>query len=445
MDRMVAGKQILGNKLNELVAWTRMRANTSGIFRCALAGMLALVLGLVLLFAVTDRLWAAIELAYYRASVTHNAVFLEWATIREYNLSGFEILCKRATAPETAYHPIGSRIAQGGPDRGATYNFNITSGLIAGEAYCFRLREVTTDNTPGEVFDLCGYGPGVTPAPTSTVVTLTTDAVPTVIAVTAAPGLQPPPTLAPTLPPTPFPTPVGQPVSPILQPTPTPFDPALQQQGVPEQPTPDLGLSPTPVTTPATTPVTMPVTTPTTTLTTTLTVTPVTTPVTPPIGLDPSVAGIAQVPPAETPTFDPAPTMTPTETMTPEQPASPLPVDQAAAGLPGAPDAVAQIAGTEATPTPPYVVVTATPTPEAVAAMPLATFTPWPTAMPTPSFSLDSLLVPSTQNLMVGLLCLIFLSASGLGALGLVTSILYMRSQADRSRLPGPIYERRRY
>jgi hypothetical protein len=58
---------------------------------------------------------------------------------------------------------------------------------------------------------------------------------------------------------------------------------------------------------------------------------------------------------------------------------------------------------------------------------------------------LSSLLVPNTQNLMVGLLCLIFLSASGLGALGLVTSVLYMRSQTRRDRLPGPIYERRRY
>jgi hypothetical protein len=73
------------------------------------------------------------------------------------------------------------------------------------------------------------------------------------------------------------------------------------------------------------------------------------------------------------------------------------------------------------------------------------TFTPWPTAVPTAEFAFGNLFVPSTQNLMVGLLCLIFLSASGLGALGLVTSVLYMRSQTRRDRLPGPIYERRRY
>ena len=67
------------------------------------------------------------------------------------------------------------------------------------------------------------------------------------------------------------------------------------------------------------------------------------------------------------------------------------------------------------------------------------TFTPWPTATPAPTFSFASLLVPSTQNMMVLLLCLIFLSASGLGVLGLITSVLYMRSQARRSQPPGPI------
>jgi hypothetical protein len=29
---------------------------------------------------------------------------------------------------------------------------------VAGERYCFRLREVTSDDTPGESFDLCGFG-----------------------------------------------------------------------------------------------------------------------------------------------------------------------------------------------------------------------------------------------------------------------------------------------
>jgi hypothetical protein len=48
--------------------------------------------------------------------------------------------------------------------------------------------------------------------------------------------------------------------------------------------------------------------------------------------------------------------------------------------------------------------------------------------------------------MMVMLLCLIFMSASGLGALGLITSVLYMRAQSRRNQLPGPgPYDRRRY
>jgi hypothetical protein len=115
--------------------------------------------------------------------------------------------------------------------------------------------------------------------------------------------------------------------------------------------------------------------------------------------------------------------------------------------LPVIPDSSAALAQAEATATPLYVVVTATPTPLAAAAGAVVapTFTPWPTAVPTTAFAFSNLLVPNTQNLMVGLLCLIFMSASGLGALGLVTSVLYMRSQTRRDRLPGPLYERRRY
>jgi hypothetical protein len=114
-------------------------------------------------------------------------------------------------------------------------------------------------------------------------------------------------------------------------------------------------------------------------------------------------------------------------------------------GQPVIPDSSAALAAGQATPTPLYVVVTATPTPLAQLAAVAPTFTPWPTAIPTASFGFSDLLVPNTQNLMVGLLCLIFISASGLGILGLVTSVLYMRSQTRRERLPGPIYERRRY
>lgn len=144
--------------------------------------------------------------------------------------------------------------------------------------------------------------------------------------------------------------------------------------------------------------------------------------------------------PTEIPTEMPTATATLTTTF-------PITVDQSADSantLPMIPDNSAALALAQATATPLYVVVTATPTSQAVAVV-APTFTPWPTVIPTAAFGFSNLLVPNTQNLMVGLLCLIFLSASGLGALGLVTSVLYMRSQSQRDRLPGPVYERRRY
>jgi hypothetical protein len=384
---------------------------------------------------VADRLWAAIELAYYRAAATNSAVYLEWATVREVNLNGFEIMCKRVSEPDTAFHPIGSRIALGKP---STYNFDVTSGLVPGERYCFRLREITSDMTPGEAFDLCGYGLGLTPPPTSVTVqvSIPVTLTPTVIPVQVVPGLTPAPTLAPTqdpaltLTPTLTPTQVstftptptlpggGQPISPL----PSPTVANLQQQQISPLPTPALSEEPTNANAAQVPPTEMP------TATLFVTDTPF---------------------PTETPTVTPVATNTVTNTMTNTGPATGAQtgngvVDSGVGGQPVIPNGSAGLVIVEATPTPLYVVVTATPTPQALALLPPA-LTPWPTAIPTASFSLDNLLVPNTQNLMVGLLCLIFLSASGLGALGLVTSVLYMRSQSRRERLPGPIYERRRY
>lgn len=434
--------------------------------RFFLALVAALFIGSALMATVADRLWAAIELAYFRGSATKNAVFLEWATVREVNVNGFEILCKRVDAPETAYHPIGSRIALGSPTSGATYNFDVTFGLIPGEQYCFRLREITADNTPGEVFDLCGYGLGVTPPPTpltpltvqvSIPVTLT----PTVVTVPEVPGLTPAPTLGPTVDPFATPTPTWTPTfDPFASPTPT-FDPFASPT-----PTFDPFASPTPTFDPFATPTPtatfigqdispLPTETPTDTTSANQSSLPdegvfEETPL--PIE-EQSGAGPEAPPDFETATPAVTPTETPTETPTAlpvETPTAtatltttiPISVAQEGdlSGVPAVPDGAAGAA----TPTPIYVVVTATPTPQAAAVV-APTFTPWPTAVPTQNFSLSHLLVPNTQNLMVGLLCLIFLSASGLGALGLVTSALYMRSQARRDRLPGPSYDRRRW
>ena len=425
--------------------------------RLILALVTAFVIGLMLMATVAESVWAAIELAYYRGAATNNAVFLEWATVREVNINGFEILCKRVNDPETAYHPIGSRIALGSATSGATYNFDVTSGLIPGERYCFRLREITSDQTPGEAFDLCGYGLGLTPPPTtapvaievSIPVTLT----PTVVAVTPVPGLDAAPTLAPTADPFAPPTPIP-PVDPFATPTPT-IDPFAPPTPVDPFAAPTATIDPFAPPTP-----TQPVSE---LATPTATTDPAQQSLLPdqPPGVDEQM-DTAQLPPTEMPFEEPTatPTETPTVVMelateTPtatatltttvpvtisQEGGAPLVVD--ANGQPVIPDHA--LAAAEATPTPIYMVVTATPTPLAAAVV-APTFTPWPTAVPTASFALTNLLVPNTQNLMVGLLCLIFVSASGLGALGLVTSVLYMRSQTRRDRLPGPIYDRRRY
>jgi hypothetical protein len=367
------------------------------------AGRGGLILGAVVLAALLwlggiRPAWAAIQLAYFRGTNSATSVLLEWATVREINLSGFEILCKHANEPDTAYHPIGSRIAQGSAEAGAAYSFAVTTGLEVGEAYCFRLREVTTDGVPGEFFDLCGYGPGL-PQPTP----VDPSQLPTVIPLQEVPGLDP----APTLPPTPFPG------DPFQSPLPTPFDPNSASLGGGEvAPTPfPQGEFPTPTAT-WTPEFFVPTWTPTFTPT--------------PIGNSPLTTDPGALPPPQV------------AAVAPEMPPAAIP--------PAAPPVEVAPAEAAATPTPLYIVVTATPTPQAEVVIIAPTYTPWPTASPTPSFGLAELLVPNTQNMMVMLLCLIFLSASGLGALGLITSVLYMRAQSRRNQLPGPRpYDRRRY
>ena len=455
---MVVGKRILEKEADKLVIMTNAKTNINQHLqlrrprfsgrRAVLTLITALVVALTMMATVADTLWAAIELAYYRGAATNNAVFLEWATVREVNINGFEILCKRVNDPDTSFHPIGSRIALGSATSGATYNFDVTSGLIPGERYCFRLREITTDDTPGEAFDLCGYGLGLTPPPTtvSVEVSIPVTLTPTAVTVTQVPGVDAAPTLAPTVDPFATATPT---IDPFLTPTPT-VDPFATATFTPLPTVANQGDSPLP--------------TPTETATVT------SEPTVQQQNLDPAQAELSPespiteptATPTETPTATEMPTEMPTATDIPTATATltnsvPVSVSQVG-GVPAvdangqpvitdnAPANGAALAVEEATATPIYLVVTATPTPlPAIVVAP--TFTPWPTAVPTETFGLSNLLVPSTQNLMVGLLCLIFVSASGLGALGLVTSVLYMRSQSRRDRLPGPgqYYDRRRY
>ncbi|MEX1019554.1 MAG: hypothetical protein WDZ49_07845 [Litorilinea sp.] len=368
---------------------------------------------------------AAIELRYFRAAASPNTVLLEWATVSETNISGFIIECKRSDEPDSDYHAIGARDAVGEPDAGAAYSFNIASGLEPGVAYCFRLVETTIDGLPGEQFEICGYGAAVTPTPEGTRESGGFgDGTPSTIIVVPPPDTDlttPDVTLTPTATVDPFSE------TPTPSPTFTPVAPISPQTGPeqPESPLPDgdedededadaANLAPR-------------------------------------IEVDGEVdnevdgESVSDEEPTPTPTLAPA-----TATWTPTPPTSPLaeptdtPAPEEEALLPGvvAADDVTDALAT-ATPSPLYVVVTSTPTPEALAVAP--TFTPWPTITPEPEFSLMAALNPSTQNLMVMLLCLIFLTASGLGTLGLVTSVIYMRSRAQRTEHLSRLYGRRRF
>jgi len=93
----------------------------------------------------------------------------------------------------------------------------------------------------------------------------------------------------------------------------------------------------------------------------------------------------------------------------------------------GAPVAAVPQLDPAVAPAPAYIVLTATPTSEMVASLP--TFTPYPTEMPPSAINLVGLRVPDTQNLMIMLLCGVFSGASGLGVLGLVSTLLYMRAR----------------
>ena len=382
-------------------------------WRRAGGSLLLLAILAVVLALTTWAVKGAVELAYYNATSTADSVLLGWATVSEVNLAGFEIQCKRADEMDTDYHTIGSRIAQGGPDQGATYSFQVTSGLVAGTAYCFRLKEVTSDGVPGEQFDLCGYGPGVTPTPVGAATGITGT-----VAITGAAGVttttivvQPPAGLTPaaTFDFTQL-TPAAPELSPLTTPTSAFESPLFDEFGSPiATPTPtvfafDAGAA----------------------------------------TLDAQALALSQ---------EATPTPTIAEIVMSEAPTSlPMPVEEfaetppAIAEVPTVPprtdglDTAALEAAT--TPTPLYIVVTATPTSEQVALLP--TLTAFPTASPTPDLGVLALFRPNAQNMMVMLLCLFFLTFAGLGTLGLVTSIIYMRSQVPRDRYPDIYYGRRR-
>lgn len=386
---------------------THTSAGTQTRQRRVVAWLLA-ALGLLVLVGVSPAR-AAIALNYFTVAVTGKSVTLQWSTAGEYNISGFEVLCKTVDEPEEAYHRIGFREAEGTPNQGATYYWTVSSGLAQNQVYCFRIREVTTDGMPGDVYDRCGYGLLITPTPTplfgaggtpnpfdiaaSLAPTATLILAPTP---TPLPTVDPlsQPTVPPAAPVSPLPTPTEIFVSPLgapvdAFPTPTPFgafDSPLGQAESAQVPDPSL--------------------------------------------LTPAVDPFATQPvdPLLAPTTDPfAPAAeTPTPTYTP-------PGDSPLALSDGMVDPNAAVPGEEPTPTPAYIVITAEPTTDAMAGV-LPTFTPLPTATPQAGQAIVNIPAATTDNLMLMMLCFTFVGAGGFGILGLITVILFMRSRSDRDR-----------
>lgn len=407
------------------------------------------------LTAIGISIWpatAGVVIEYFIADPSSSEVTLQWVTQSEYNVSGFELYCKREDELDNAYHLIDTIPAEGGPQQGATYAYRVAQGLEAGVSYCFRLREITTDGTPGELRELCGYGLGIAPTPTlsaSITGTVASQATEVAFRITETAvaasnratarantdatliALRATPTLSTTLTPTISLTITltdgitnGQNISQSETPQPTEATPPLSELEI----TLTAVIESSNATQTAQAILNGEQATPTPTQ---------------PGGE--SVLSSSQ--PTPTPTqsggdsFFAPPSNTPTETPTVAPAAVNEAVNENTVGEAFPTTDIAQaIADLNSTPTSAYVVVTYTPTSEATRIP--ATISPWPTATATrEGLTLAAIMQPTTQNLTLMLLCLTFFTASGLGILGLLTSVVYMRSRRDNP-LPN---QRRRF
>jgi len=434
--RLTHGKQALDTQGRYRVKQTRITV------WAALAGLMLMLVA----FLVQPAL-AAIQLSYFNVIPNPTSVILQWGTTSEFNVEGFEVQCKQADEPDTAFHRIGFVQAKGGPSTPAQYSFPVLSGIEPGVAYCFRLVEFTTDGTAGERPTVCGYGPNVTPTPGAQGAVPTTD--PNVAPPIATDAFGNPivqaqatdafgsPLLAPVATDAfgnPLPAPVATDAfgSPLPQPFPTDSfgNPLLAPVAtdafgspLPQPfPTDSFGnpVNPAAVPTDA-----------------------FGNPLPQPFATD------AFGSPLAAPPFTPDPLAPPTPIVVTPLPGDPR-GDLSAVQPPTQPvPALAQASGGTTAPpasTPPappaaYIVVTAAPTEPPVALG--AAMTPLPTVTPTsPAYQLVNALAPTTQNLMIMLLCLTFTGASGIGILGLITSVMFMRARSaqrefyDRYSLP---------
>ncbi|MEZ4580250.1 MAG: hypothetical protein R3A10_01120 [Caldilineaceae bacterium] len=91
----------------------------------------------VTVLAITAWPVPAVVLDFFEVIASPDEVLLEWSTLAEFNIEGFNIYCKEAAEPPAAYHIIGTEVAQGSTDVGYFYSFAVTQ-LEPGVAYCFR-------------------------------------------------------------------------------------------------------------------------------------------------------------------------------------------------------------------------------------------------------------------------------------------------------------------
>jgi hypothetical protein len=366
--------------------------------------------GLILLGVVGLSIWpvaADALIKYFIVLPYPNKIVLQWSTQNEYDLSGFEVLCKQETELDNDYHVIGTVPAQGSPQQGANYTFPILSGLQPGVSYCFALRDVTVQGRSENMFPRCGYGLGVTPTP------LTTSVVTDTLGLSATAVIRNAQATATALYYDANATAAALSASGIFTFTPLPI-------------TSTLGLTSTGGLTP-----TLPITaTPTPIIAATVDFT-----ATQQAILNATLQAANQTPTplqpgGDSPLPTPPPPITATQTLTTStvttstsqlQTTPPAP-DQASAPI---------IAGNQvaALPSPLYIAVTQTPTPVTTPIPPTLTLLPSPIPTQATLRLVDLLSAPGLQNITLMLLCLTFVTTGGLGILGLVTGALYMRSR----------------
>lgn len=327
-------------------------------------------------FSVARPTQAAVAVQYFEASANAYGVLLSWGTSSEQNVQSFDIFAKKAGEPDSAYYFIHSVTPKGSLSESADYSSWIEAHLLsAGQVYCFQVKEITTEpGLPGWSRDACGFGVSITPTPTPTQTAI-------IVEVTATP---------PYVMDTGLPTPTATPVGFSVLPTPDTFATATAV-AVAQAASADA------------------------------------------IATQNAAAAGAFDAPTPTPTLDPAALTATVDAFNSVQPSPTQPITTVVdAGAPGAGVDVALLQPTPS-PTSLYVIATAEPTLAPAALAPV--FTPWPTATPAPALAMSGLLSPTAQNLTVMLLCFIFVSASGLGALGLITSVIYIRSQSRRREI----------